>query len=452
MPSDLELAFDTIKAKRPRYDLLFSYYDGAHPLVYSASRLREIFRHIDASFTENWCAVVVNSVIERIHIDRFTVAGNDAAGERLARIWLDTGLALDSYDAHLCALVTGEAAIVVGRDPNGNIEAYYNDSRLIHVQYDSARPRVVRFAAKLWDETDEEGKRVWRMTLYYPDRLEHYFARKDEMPDNGRGFTLEYSEPNEFGVIPIFHLTRERRALSSELQNVIAPQNQLNKLLADMMVAAEFGAFKQRYLISQADTKEPLKNSPGLVWSIPASDGQGQNTEVGELTATDLDNYIAALDRSANVIAAISRTPKHYFFQSGDVPSGESLKAMESPLTKKVERYAERFEPTWRAIGAFLLALDGAAQLQPNDLDVVWREAQTDTPLTEAQTVQAYVNAGMPLVTALRKHGWSETELAQLEDDLEAEQAGRATLADALMANAERNFSQNGNNQERTIA
>ncbi len=313
MPTDVELAFSAIKGKRDRYDYLWNMYDGQHPLVYSASRLSEIFRNIDANFSENWCAVVVDSVIDRINIERFTVGDNEDAGERLVRLMLDTGLHLDAYDAHLCTLVTGEAAILIGVDDDGQVEAYYNDSRMIHVQYDPSRPRVMLFAAKLWDDRDELGNNIWRLTLYYPDRFEYHVAQKKEMPTNGRAFVLAEIATNEYSRIPVFHFTRERRNLSSELQNVINPQNQLNKILADMMVAAEFGAFRQRYLISQVESKTPLKNMPGLVWDIPAGDGVGQPTQVGELSATELGNYIQALDRGANVIAAISRTPKHYF-------------------------------------------------------------------------------------------------------------------------------------------
>ncbi len=126
------------------------------------------------------------------------------------------------------------------------------------------------------------------------------------------------------------------------------------------------------------------------------------------------------------------------------MPSGESLKAMESPLTKKVVRYEERFEPTWRAAGAFMLELAKLGIFAPNDLDVVWSEPSTETPLIEAQTAQTYVGAGMPLRTALRRQGWSDTEMEQLDADRAEEQAGTATLADALLGQAERNFSRNG--------
>lgn len=435
MPTDIELAYGAIKGKRDRYNRLWAYYDGDHPLVFSASRLKDIFKNIDASFSENWCAVVVDSVLERVEIERFVVTGNEAAGERLAELWTETELAIDAYDAHLCALVTGEAMIIAGQDEDGQIEAYYNDSRMCHVEYEAARPRVKRFAAKLWRDD-----KLWRMTLYYPDRLEYWSVEAKEMPTNGKSFRLDDDIPNSFDLVPVFHLRRERRLISSELKNIINPQAQLNKLLSDMMVAGEFAAFPQRYIISNADSKAPLKNAPNLIWNIPGGDGMGQATQVGELSAAQLANYIGAIDRAANVISAISRTPKHYFFQTGDAPSGEALLTMESPLVKKAKRYAGRFEPTWRRLASFLLALDGKAGVRPNDIDAVWAAPETTLPLTQAQTVESQVRSGMPLRTALRRQGWSDTELQQMDEDRAEEQAVTASLADALLGDGQRNF------------
>jgi hypothetical protein len=41
--TDLQRAFEALTGKQATYDNLFKYYDGDHPLVYSAKRLREIF-------------------------------------------------------------------------------------------------------------------------------------------------------------------------------------------------------------------------------------------------------------------------------------------------------------------------------------------------------------------------------------------------------------------------
>jgi len=448
MATDLELAYAYLAGKQERYNLLWRYYDGDHPLVYNASKLREIFRGIDATFNENWSAVVVNTVLDRIAIERFQIGDgrSDAASDALLALWRDTGLDLDAYDAHLCALVTGEAFIVCGEDEAGQPEAYFNDSRLCHMVYDEARPHVPRFAAKWWEETQGNSV-VTHLTLYYPDRFEYYLTPHPRAEISSAAAFVPATPPtapNPYGEIPVYHLRRERRAIVSELADIIAPQAQLNKVLADMMIAAEFGAYRQRYIISQMATGAKLKNAPNEIWDLPASDGEGQPTTVGEFGATDLGNYLAAIERSANVIATISGIPKTLLFETGNVPSGASLRALEAPLVRKAERYAHRWETTWRQVLRWLLRVTGGGDVPETDIDVVWAEPATTQPETDAVTVKTLVEAGVPLRTALRRQGWSDAELDQLAQDEAEEQAAAATMAQAYVAAAEANLSRQG--------
>ncbi|NIS83046.1 MAG: phage portal protein, partial [Anaerolineales bacterium] len=130
-------------------------------------------------------------------------------------------------------------------------------------------------------------------------------------------------------------------------RSILDLQDAVNKLLADMMVAAEFGAFKQRWIISYSDPGN-MRNAPNEIWALPAGDGAGQQTQVGEFGVTELDNFYDAIDRLATAIGIISRTPRHYFYQQGGDPSGEALIAMEAPLNKKITRHIERFTIVWQ--------------------------------------------------------------------------------------------------------
>jgi hypothetical protein len=246
--------------------------------------------------------------------------------------------------------------------------------------------------------------------------------------------------PNPYGVVPVFHLRRERRAIRSELGNATTPQDAINKLLADMMVAAEFGAFRQRYIISQVDPGR-LKNAPNEIWALPAGDGAGQATSVGEFTQADLGVYLSAIDKLATSIAIITRTPKHYLFGQGGVPSGEALIAMEAPLNRKVQGYIERFTAVWREVATFLLRLAGL-DVDPMTITPVWQPVETVQPLTESIIRQNAVAAGVPLVTQLRREGWTTAELEQMAvDKSEEQQQQTATLA-AAMLERERGFDQ----------
>lgn len=416
---DVKLAFETIKGKYQSHTDAWNYYLGEHPLVFANERLREIFSGVQIRFIENWCGVVVDSMKERIQLTGFTVP--DQYQEGMDVLWQENELNLESDDLHEAALVTGEAFLIVWPDEIGQPEMYYNDPRMCHVFYESARPREKRFAAKMFEGDDGFA----RMTLYYPDRLEYYVSTQKASdvssaaafrPDQEMGVSVV----NEYGVVPVFWFRGRRQAIG-ELEDVIPVQNGVNKLLTDMMVAAEFGAFRQRWVISNSDTSV-LRNAPNEIWNIPAGDGMGQGTTVGQFDATDLGNYLNAVERLAGDIARITRTPKHYFYGQGGDPSGEALIAMESPLNRKVKNRIERFDATWRKAIEFALQIMGVA-VDPVDIEPVWDEVATVQPKTEAEIRVLNTQAGIPLVTTLRREGWTDAELETLAEDKEATSA-----------------------------
>jgi len=439
---DVKRAYEVLQSKATPYSLLWSYYDGEHPLKYTAERLREVFNKLDVKFIENWCAVVIDATMDRINLTGFQVADNEAATDALNDTFVATELNLDSDDAHLAALVCGEAFIIVWKDEeDAAIQAFYNDPRQCHVEYDPSNPRKKLWAAKWWIDAEQR----YRLTLYYPDRLEYYVStKKAENVSSADAFVPAEvpSADNPFGVIPVFHLRRDRRKVQSELSSVLTTQDAVNKLLSDMMVAAEFGAFRQRYVIAQAEPGR-LRNAPNEIWAIPGGDGSGQPTSVGEFEQTDLAGYLTAIDKLAAAIAIITRTPKHYMFAQGGDPSGDALVAMEAPLNKKVDRYIERFTATWRKVAAFMAALQGLT-IEETDITPLFDNPVTIQPAVQANIRQASVGAGMPLATVLRDEGKDGAYLDQMKKDAQEErQQQQATLAAAMVA-AQRRMDQEG--------
>jgi hypothetical protein len=437
MTTDLERAYAALSGKRAEYDRLWRYYDGDQPLTYANERLREIFAGLGSNpvFTQNWAAVVIDACVERIHLDGLGASdeGQDAV---LERMWTQLQLDGEADDAHLAALVTGESFLVVWPDvETGEPDAYYNDPRLCHVFYDADNPRRPRFAAKWWVADDD----ITRLTLYYPDRLEYYSARSKQQPQSASGFILLENgiERNPYDVIPVFHFRRSGRRAASDLHNVIPIQNGINKLLSDMMVAAEYGAFKQRYIISNVETQGKLANAPNTIWEIPAGDGAGQSTSVGEFSPTDLGNYLDAIRNLAGALAAITHTPRHFLLGESGVLSGEALIAMEAPLNAKAQERIDRFAPTWKEVGAFLLRLSGSA-VRSDEITPQFRLPETVQPRTEAEIAQILRAIGIPLATILRRQGWSDAELELMAQDSEAAASG-PDLANLLLQ-AERAF------------
>lgn len=435
MNDDVKLAVTTLQRKTVEYTPLFDYYRGEQPLMYAADRLRDIFQNRQTRFTENWCALVVNALLDRIRIERWE-AGSNANDDAMAALWSVSGLDADAEAVHRSVAVCGEGYVVCGVEDHGPA-AYYHDPRMCQVWYYAEQPRAKRMAAKWWRGDDT----AWRLNLYYQDRIEHYTGGSSDMPNAG-AFVLDGEEPNSFGALPVFHFYRDKFLLQGELTNVLPLQDAVNKLLADMMIAAEFGAFRQRWIITNSDTSK-LRNAPNEIWELPAAGPGEQQTSVGEFSPNDLGNYLNAVDRLAQTIGIITQTPRHYFFAQGGDPSGEALIAMEAPLIRKVEQYQAALGRGWRDVALFLLAqtnsgLDSAA-VQP-----VWANASTIQPRTQAEIRQFSVSAGLPLTTTLRKYeGWDDAELDKMQAEKEAEgEAQRVNLATAL-TNAQRQFDQN---------
>lgn len=481
--TDLEKAVAELTAKQARVTWLHDYYRGAHPLVYTSERLREIFRPLDARFTSNWCSVVIDACADRITLEQLTVQDDEAAQSAMDELWRTLTLAIEADDTHDTALWAGESFLVIWPDPETDeIQACYNDPRLCHVEYDAASPKRKKWAAKWWED---ESAGYCYLTLYYPDRIEYYEASRkhgehgeagvdypapqDRSPYGSFGYAGQQygyqpstqkapidakrfqpredlpEAPNPYGVIPVFHFQNKGR--QSDLLDAIPLQNGINKLMVDLMVGAEFGAFPQKWAITQIElgtstdaSGNPtgsvlkLKNAPNEVWNLPASDGQGQATSVGQFSPTDLGNFLLSINQLVSHIGAITRTPRHYFFQQGGDPSGESLIVMEAPLNKKAQDRIDRFSPTWSEAGAFLLQLRGMT-VSVSAVTPIFARPQTIQPLTEAQIRKANVETGIPLAIQLQDEGWSEADIAELETKKEeaAQQALERAQAMAKM-------------------
>lgn len=445
--ADLKLAFETLKAKQTPYTNLFRYYDGQQPIVYSTKRLEQVFgTNIQARFSENWCAVVVDSVLDRIVMQPPEVRNDTGATDRLTALWAGLDMALEAETIHEDALVTGESFMIVW--PNAEteaIEAFHNDSRMCCVEYEMDNPRKKRMGAKWW--VDADGYR--RLTLYYPDRLEYYISSsKAEDVTNDKNFRpIDDMDPvveNPFGAIPVFHFRTHRRGIKSELASVIEPQDAVNKLLNDMMVAAEFGAFPQRWAIT-ATGIDDLKNAPNHIWDLPAGLDGEQPTSVGEFSAAQLNNYLEAINKLSADIGIITRTPRHYFYNQGGDPSGEALIAMEAPLNKKTQKRVDNMSVTWRNVVQFLLRLDGI-EVDPTAIAIKFDKPETIQPRTEAEIRKLAIEAGIPLATQLREEGRSDEWLQQMEQDKTQAEASGTNLAAAMLSNAQRQFDQNGAN------
>jgi len=434
--ADLQIAFDALQAKLNPETVLFQYYDGEQPAVYSGEWLKKVLGGKAKNFSQNWCVVTIDSVLDRLNLAGYAIE-DEAIAAAVKTIWDNSEWNLESDSVHEAALVTGEAFLIIWPNKDGSPEAYYNDPRLCHLQYDAQFPRVPLWAAKRWVGDDE----YYYMTMYYHDRLEYWrSAKKVKDVTDAKSFvpTEEGQSENIYKQIPVFHFRTQRRHIQGDLANVISLQDAVNILLTDMLATAEYAAAPMRYVIGAGDGElDDLENGPNKIWDIAGAVAGDGKVEVGQFAAADLGNYLAAMDSLAHSIGTITHTPKHYFLgaSAGANLSGEALIAMEAPLNKKAADRIEVFGPVWMQAMAFALRIAGHT-VDPLTILPKYDEPATVQPRTSAEILGMRVAAGVPLKSALRMEGMDDAEIEAIEqertDEQSAQQPRRIGLRDVV--------------------
>jgi hypothetical protein len=188
----------------------------------------------------------------------------------------------------------------------------------------------------------------------------------------------------------------------------------------DMVVASEFAAYRQRWATGLEVPIDPETGKPGptflasvsRMWTVEAPD-----VKFGEFEASDLGNYVRAVEMLVQHLAAQTRTPPHYLLgQSGNFPSGESLKATETGLVAKVQRkqvdFGESYEDAMRL--AFLLKGD-ARRGRAIDAEVLWRDPESRSWGELIDGLLKLQTLGIPNEILWGRAGFSPQEVARMK-------------------------------------
>jgi hypothetical protein len=253
--------------------------------------------------------------------------------------------------------------------------------------------------------------------------------------------------PNPFGEVPVIEFPN--RTGTSEIANVVPLQDMLNVTLTNMAVASEYGAFRQRFVVSS--NKEPAggwRNSPGYVWHLqPEVDIEGRPlpTQVGSLDESPPNTYISIVEMYLQHIASTTRTPQHMFFLTskggsrGDAPSGESLRVAETGLVKKLQSLHRTWGLKWtrvaRLVAYALNNFDGELSSISLQADTTWAHpmAHFRTLLLE-EGRQMIADLHLPPEIAWRHIGLSEPQIKEAlaykeEQERKAEEQMQARVA-----------------------
>lgn len=350
---------------------------------------------------------------------------------KASAIWKRNRLDAVQEIVHSQALVKGKAYLICWPDDEtGNAEIYFNDAILIRCWYDEEGELEV--AAKQWRRAD--GK--LRRNLYFRERVEKWIlsvpvgamtsAKEAQRvtPFGTGNRSIEWDRwadegddqwplDNPYGrvpVIPFINKPHHPGEGQSEIKNTIPQQDAINKELADMLVSSEYGAFNQKIIASKGRPKEGWKHGPNQLWSTSDTDAKW-----GQFDATPLRNFIDAVDMWVQHVASTSRTPHHYFFTTGDAPSGEALRAAEAGLVKKVEKKQVHFGNSWEDAIRFAIEIEeGESYATDLDINATWKSAETRIEKDFWETLQIKSALGIPDEVLWEEAGYSPAQVAEM--------------------------------------
>lgn len=410
LPDEIKQEITKLNSQARRYRRYWSYYIGAHPVVYASEAMRELFQRANVYFTQNWCGVVINASYDRIKFKGFDSV-IDEVNDTLDAMYQEQQLEILSSRVHLDVLVSGSGFVMFDK-VDGVIRPYYNSPELISVKYDDNDENKMAFAIKMWTD----GETDW-LNVYKEDAIETWRKKSQKGSEDTYGYTFEKTEPNVFGRIPIVHY----RINNSELFQVLPLQDAINMLFSNMMVMSEYTTFPLRYIITNSDVST-AETSPRTLLKIPKGMSGEESTQVGEFSVTSLEGHLSAIDKLSGAMAIISRTPKHYMYATGANEAAETLKVMEMPLINKVSQIQMLLKPKWVEFASYYVdAVD--------DVVVVWEPLESKDELREAEAAAKWQAVGLPLLTVLKRQGWGEDEIAQLISDMAEDTERKADFA-----------------------
>lgn len=462
---------------------LRDYMEGDHT-IYLTDRQKEYIgldsKDLDYPFSHNDCRLVVDAVVERLHVMGFSPKGGaveelEVEERAVSQAFVD--LAMDWWEQNRMDARQDELYQGAVRDGEGYIIVDWYDDRprwTVNDKYDGStgvkahrNPDTgeIEFASKRWvtfDALNPEMSGRVRVTLYFADRIEKYIDRREDEPTDEeiddalmalKWQTFRDTEDEPWPIpwtegkdgdgeplgIPVIPFVNPG---GSELADMIPLQDMLNKADLDLAAAADTAGFQVLWATGVSAEIDATTGAELEITIAPARLMRLSSPEsrVGALPPADLSGMIEISDYWTRAIASVTRTP-HYLFQArGTTPaSGESLKWQEVGLDAKCRRkqavFGNAFEDT--------LYLSGKLWNKYREgVEVIRLEGQWRPILVRSEQEAIEVGKGkraleIPLRQVWRELGYNDRQITQLMAERRMEKAEAvATRAQALAEQA----------------
>jgi hypothetical protein len=442
---------------RPQLQVYDDYYAGIQALPKEPRRLTQKHKDLLDMSVSNWMRLVVDVVNERLVVGGIKSSTDDDLDDTCWGYWQDNNMDFGQGAIHQAALKYGFTYASVWPRDGGLSPRITGESPLqVHCRHHEVTGEIT-VGVKVWESMTEP--RQLFVTLYTPQGVHRFvsaqnleaitryeprapmtvdLAQVDLVPrqqdDDGGSFL-----PNPLGKVPFVWFPTQPDLLggvSSEIEGVIPIQDRINRTTFHRLLTQEFHAFPQRWVTGiDVDTDEegnpisPFDSEVDRLWTALDSE-----TQFGQFPAATPEGFLSANEHDIQALATQSRTPPHYLTSGmGTFPSGESVRATEYGLSRKVSNRQLTYGEAWAdTIRLAALAAGNQALAQDMKIKVLWEDVEARS---EGEIVDALLKMstlGVPRKVLWEKWGASPTEATRWEDMVGQEVATEAGLGLAV--------------------
>lgn len=440
--------------RRSSIDRHNAYYRGQHPLRFASDEFAKYHGERYRDFSDNWVQIVADSPVERLEVTGFQADGEIKADKDLWKVWQVNGLDSDSQLGFLGSVTAARCFVLVWGDPDDEDMPVvtFEDATQCIVAYEPGSRRLRRAALKRW----QDGNRDFA-TLYLKHevwKFERPLSHQDKSPqmadvdeamrlwlppgEERRRRTWEPretgSEPNPqtnpMGVVPMVELPNKPMLVDepiSDVAGVIAMQDAINLLWAQMFTASDYASFPQRVIMGAERPVIPKLNSAGEIIGTQPVDMDkfrvdrvawitGKDAKIAEWTAANLEMYTDIIEVAVGHVAAQTRTPQHYLVGKMANLGEGALLAAETGLIKRTDE-----KKLWSGQGlrevARLIAL---AQNDSRKADalrsgrVLWADSESRSSAQMSDALLKLKDIGFPFEWLALRYGLTPTEVADV--------------------------------------
>lgn len=422
------------------------YYRGIHRLRFASPEFSEHHLGRYVGFTDNWCAPVIDSTVERMNPlgIRLGTETREADGE-FQRVMDANDAKRGMGEAFTVMTAAGRSYGLVWGNPDDETtpRVTFEHPEFCTIAYD-ADTGLDTASAKAWLD-NETGY----LTLYTADEVWKW--QWSVPPDNDPRRPIEWVPRqgakddtwplrNPMGMQPMVEF-RNTALLDnkpiSDLAGVAAMQDAVNLVWAYLFNGLDFATLPQRVAMGTDVPKVPILDADGQIVGEKAADLKklahdrilwltGENAKIGSWPSAALDVFSQVISLCVDHIAAQTRTPPHYLIGKMANMSADALTVAETGLVAKVfQRNANTVHPQRGIYQRIALAQGDPARAKAATTGaIVFADPQYRSLAQKIDAFQKFRAAGMPLEWLLEWYGLEPNDvdrvvaMAKAENDV----------------------------------